>query len=315
MARKKKHEEHENHERWLVSYADFITLLFAFFVVMYSISSVNEGKYRTLSHSLVAAFHSPSRSLEPVQVGELARSRKQAAMEIDQTPRNMQLPRRMVMLDNVRKQSHMPKGSAPKVGGEDNLSKMSKAIIEQLKPLIKDNVVTVRRTKSWLEVELNTSILFPSGSDQMAPHAADILTRLGGILKPFPNPIRVEGFTDNVPIRTARFSSNWELSADRAAQVVELMAQEGVNPARMSAVGFGEYRPIADNGTLEGRRKNRRVSVVVLAGEDTRYQIDISRNQTEVKLPADNTDKDGPGAQAPGVGAPGKPAKAEGGKP
>ncbi len=309
MARKKKHEEHENHERWLVSYADFITLLFAFFVVMYSISSVNEGKYRTLSHSLVAAFHSPSRSLEPVQVGELARSRRQAAMEINQTPRNMQLPRLMETPEDIRKEMNLPKGSSPKVGGEDNLSKMSKAIIEQLKPLIKDNVVTVRRTKSWLEVELNTSILFPSGSDQMAPHAAGILTRLGAILKPFPNPIRVEGFTDNVPISTSRFSSNWELSADRAAQVVELMAREGVDAARMSAVGFGEYRPIADNSTLEGRRKNRRVSVVVLAGEDTRYQIDISRNQTEVKLPADKA------GDTPSAAAPGKPAQPGGGKP
>lgn len=320
MARRKKHEEHENHERWLVSYADFITLLFAFFVVMYAVSSVNEGKYRTLSASLVAAFHNPSRALQPIQVGVLARTRAQKAMQVDKTPRNIQLPRHMQLLsgllplDTNKPDEGNPypgrasKTKAPNRKDQDQLSKMADTIVKQMAPLIKNDLIKVTRTKLWLEVQINTSILFASGSDQLSEEAQVVLTELATILRAFPNSIRVEGFTDDVPISNGVFASNWELSAARAAQVVHLFAQQGVAPRRMAAVGFGEYHPVASNATADGRRKNRRVALVILAGHKATSLSDLERAADTGNGATDGAAKtvstDSPRPPSPAVAAP-----------
>lgn len=281
MRRRRRQEEPENHERWLVSYADFMTLLFAFFVVMYAISSVNEGKYKTLSHSLVAAFQTPSRTIEPVQVGVLARTREQNPLAIDSVPRNMPLPEQLISR-HVIEELNLEQGQE-----ESPLDVMTERIVSQMRPLIEAELITIRRTAFWLEVELNATILFNSGSVALMPEAQGVLERLAAILKPFPNPIRVEGFTDTVPIHTPQFASNWELSAARAARVVRLFEQEGVEPSRMAAIGFGEHRSIDDNSTAEGRSRNRRVSLVVLAGQDSRHQMDDTRDTDQLALPFD----------------------------
>lgn len=282
MSRRRRQVEQENHERWLVSYADFMTLLFAFFVVMYAISSVNEGKYKTLSHSLMAAFHTPSRTIEPIQVGVLARTRAQNPLAIDSVPRNMPLPEQIIsreelILGDLEFYSEHP---------PTPLDAITERIVAEMRPLIAQDLITIRRTSLWLEVELNTSILFASASVELIPEAQEILRQLAEILIPYPNPIRVEGFTDSLPINTALFASNWELSAGRAARVVRLLAEAGVEPSRMAAVGFGEHRPIADNQTPAGRTQNRRVSLIVLAGhEDSRNLMDSAREQARVLAP------------------------------
>jgi len=130
--------------------------------------------------------------------------------------------------------------------------------------LIRQDLIAVRHSDLWVEVEIKTSILFPSGSSILQSAALPVLREIANILKDFQNPIRVEGFTDSVPINTVAFPSNWELSAGRAASVVHLFTNEGVDPRRMASIGFGEYRPVADNDTPEGRSKNRRVVIVVL---------------------------------------------------
>ena len=261
MARKKKHEEHENHERWLISYADFITLLFAFFVVMYSVSSVNEGKYRV---------RSSSRSIEPIQVGELSKSSKQPGMIkalVDQGGSAQQYEQKSLSPFMLNKPQAGFKGeSTPpdsgdnvaKKAGKDAINKMADELERAMSKLIQQDLIAVRRNDLWVEVEIKTSILFPSGSALLQQDAIPVLNEIAKILKDFPNPIRVEGFTDSVPINTVAFPSNWELSAGRAATVVHLFTREGVEPQRMAAIGFGEYRPIADNSTPEGRNKNRR---------------------------------------------------------
>jgi chemotaxis protein MotB len=118
----------------------------------------------------------------------------------------------------------------------------------------------------WLEIEINTDILFPSGAGEFAPTAEPVLDKLAEVLKPFPNPIRVEGHTDDRPIRTAAFPSNWELSAARAASVVHQFTRQGIDPLRLEIVGFGEFHPRQPNDTNEGRNANRRVVVLVLEG-------------------------------------------------
>lgn len=247
MARKKKHEEHENHERWLVSYADFITLLFAFFVVMYAISSVNEGKYRVLSDSLVAAFKASPKSMEPIQIGKDAKSSD----------------------DKTKSALIMPKVPVPQLGRGENaasqtLNRMASKIEHAMSELIAKGLVSVKRGNLWLEVEINTNILFPSGSAHLQDEAKPALSEIAKILRDFQNPIRVEGFTDNKPINTVVFPSNWELSSARSASVVHLFMDNGISPERMAAVGYGEYRPFQNNATEDGRNRNRKVVLVIL---------------------------------------------------
>lgn len=269
MARKKKHEEHENHERWLVSYADFITLLFAFFVVMYSLSAVNEGKFRVLSESLVAAFNSTPKSMQPVQVG---RPSQAPATELQRLQPLQGSPTMAAIEINKPVQPPAPTPvptPTPEVTQRMHaIKQMADAIERAMGPLIKADLLLVRRDSLWIEVEIKTSILFPSGSAQLQAEAIPILEKIAAILGKFPNAVHVEGFTDNVPINTLAFPSNWELSAARAASVVHLFMSAGMRPERMAAIGLGEYRPIADNSTEDGRNKNRRVVLVVLADGD-----------------------------------------------
>ncbi len=269
MARKKKHEGHENHERWLVSYADFITLLFAFFVVMYSMSSVNEGKYRVLSESMNAAFRPITHSLTPIQMGTPVRSMLvQEFPVIANVPQPVNIvpfiPGKSEEVVQVEEVLDGEEGSAAGYG-DSTLAYLGNEIAEDFEELISAEQVDVRQNPFWLEIEIKSNILFPSGSATLSEAAGEILANMGGILSRYPNPMVVEGFTDNMPIQNSIFPSNWELSSARAASVVRLFEQSGVESIRMSSAGFGEHRPKADNDTVEGRAQNRRVIVVVMA--------------------------------------------------
>ena len=279
MARKHKHEEHTNHEAWAIPYGDLLTLLLAFFVVMYAVSSVNEGRYRVLADSLSQAFGGPPKSMQPIQLGDKPQKGTQAdAMfntpnmrGFEQEASQLQSGRAGVRVGG-RQPSPRSQGELAKVaagGPPEALQKMSDAVRAAMKDLIRENLVTVRRHEHWLEIEIRTDILFASGVSQVSPGAEPVLRQLADILRPFPNPLRIEGYTDDVPIATARFPSNWELSAARAASVVHLFMEAGVEPTRMSVAGFGEYRPVADNASADGRNRNRRVVIVVMASEDT----------------------------------------------
>lgn len=260
MARKKKHEEHENHERWLVSYADFITLLFAFFVVMYALSSINEGKYRVLSDALISAFNAPPKSIEPIQIGDPLKAPQDLMKDIVPPTNAIQQ-----IKPPVRQQARVDADGAKDNREQNRLNKIADKLELALSKLIERDLIKVHKNDNWIEVEINTSILFSSGSALLQPQAIPVLTEIARILRDFPNAIRVEGYTDNIPIETAVYPSNWELSAGRAASVVHLFSDERVDPFRMSAVGFGEYRPVASNSTPAGRNANRRVVVVILS--------------------------------------------------
>ncbi len=268
MARKRREEEHTNHERWLVSYADFITLLFAFFVVMYAISSVNEGKYRVLSETLNQAFSEPTRSLEPIQVGDITRSGDTVigdknGVSITETP----VPR-ITQAAEVTAQEKESQPPAPELfdqAAADELVRVAEEIRFSLKPFVDKGLVDVRHNPYWVEVDMKSSMLFPSGSAHLSREALRALRAVVGILKPVSNPIHVEGYTDNVPISTPVFPSNWELSAARAASVVHFFSRQGVRPDRLAAIGYGEHRPVTGNDTEQGRHQNRRVSLIIMA--------------------------------------------------
>jgi chemotaxis protein MotB len=147
------------------------------------------------------------------------------------------------------------------------LTHVADDVAKAMSGLVKKNLVVVRRKQSWIEVEIRTDILYPSGSARLSPSAVDIIRRLADVLARFPNPVRVEGFTDDVPIRTVQFYSNWELSAARAGSVVHVLSDRGVARDRLAVVGFGDQHPIASNTTSQGRNANRRVTVVILSTE------------------------------------------------
>src|SRR5450631_3631051 len=266
MARKKKHEEHVNSEAWAIPYGDLVTLLFALFTVMYAMSSVNEGKFRVLSDSMVAAFNGPPKSMQPLNIGERESGKGGDKPLVGISP---------TVFIKIKDGKETPDGKvAPrdptKTEGKSSadlpgaLIRMQRQVQDAMQSLIDAKLVTVRRENMWLEIEINADILFPSGAGEFAPAAEPVLDKLAEVLKPFPNPIRVEGHTDDRPIRTTAFPSNWELSAARAASVVHQFMRQGVDPLRLEIVGFGEFHPRQPNETSEGRNANRRVVVLVL---------------------------------------------------
>ena len=242
MARKKYHEEPDNHERWLVSYADFITLLFAFFVVMYAISSVNEGKYRVLSNSLNGAF-SNVQNATPAS----APANSPAIIRLDPLP--LVKPK---VNESLRKEREQMKG-------------MAKDILGALEPLVREGKVRVTQTSRGVTIEINASLLFPTGEARLAPDSIEALRAIASVLKFDTHAIQVEGYTDNVPISNSVFPSNWELSAVRASAVARLLTENGVDEQRVTAIGQGPKTPVNSNDTPEGRARNRRVTVTVLA--------------------------------------------------
>lgn len=229
------YETKTGHERWLVSYSDFITLLFGFFVVMYSVSHVNENKYRTLSETLSSAFE-----------GKVA-----------------------VDKDDQRLEQNYPqdnKGSISGLSPSVNLIDtdiLVRELEQSLLHLVDQNQVRLQASEEWVEIDVDANLLFQSGSADASLEAQEIFKKVGQLLAPYDNAIEVAGHTDDQPIASAQFKSNWELSTARASSIVRLLATNGVAPMRMAAVGYGEFRPIADNNSETGRAQNRRVALIV----------------------------------------------------
>lgn len=244
---KKKHEEHENHERWLVSYADFITLLFAFFVVMYSVSSVNEGKYRTVSESIKLALN-PINSIPSSRLPFTIGNAKPKMIPSEAVSTNDPVIRRM------------------------------REILTKINPNLKGDISEVKIVESshgTIMISLPESILFQSGEARVRSEALPFLQTIAQILIEMDRHIRILGHTDNVPIRTAQFPSNWELSAGRAVMVVRIFSElYGVPITHLSATGLADAKPIATNDTPEGRTKNRRVEIIILEKADHEDTLD-----------------------------------------
>ena len=273
MPRRDPHSSHdqENHERWLISYSDFITLLFAFFVVMYSISSVNEGKYKVLSKSLIGVF----------DVVEKTKPSSGSLVELGQYVKNSFID----FPGQSNKEGDLADTDQPQ---KSQLGQLSDQVESAFADLIEDKVISINGNETWVEISLSSGLLFGSGSASPSAAAQPILEEIAGILSGYRNPIRVEGFTDNVPINSAVFPSNWELSAARSATVVRLLAQAGVEANRMAAIGYGEHQPVASNETAEGRDENRRVVLVVSKDLDLRRTAS-GAGEPEAETAADNT--------------------------
>lgn len=241
-------DDQHNRERWLISYADFITLLFGFFVVMYSVSSVNEGKYKVLSDTLTGVFNAPQRSVNPIEVGQEVTLTPPADTQAVIPPVVTEAPVNPAEGERARTQA---------------LQDMSLQFAMAFDELIAQGVVTMEVSERWLELSLRNSLLFGSGDAEPHYDAFEVIAKIASVLRERDNAVRVEGFTDNLPIRTGVYPSNWELSTARAAALVRMLTMEGVDPQRLAAVGYGEFQPVARNDTEEGRRRNRRVVLLI----------------------------------------------------
>jgi len=238
MAKKKKEEEHENGERWLISYADFITLLFAFFVVMYSVSAVNEGKLKVLGESISTAF-------------------------------NPFIPFSSTKIRIVATQS----GTQPNELMFDIGILTFRKLVEGVRDVDKQQKIKVENDARGIAIRLPDEMVFESGKAEILPQFRETLGKIAAILKEIPNHIQIEGHTDNVPISTPAFPSNWELSTARAVAILKALITESIDPNRLSAAGYGEFKPLMVNDTPEGRAKNRRVEIIVLNPAGVRDNI------------------------------------------
>jgi chemotaxis protein MotB len=278
MARKRHHEDHINHEAWAIPYGDLMTLLLAFFVVMYAISSINEGKYRVVSDALSSAFGGPPRTIVPIQLGKAQLRGSSFDRPSLQTAAAKTGPASTTAVTSVRVRqmldmptfgrNHQNNSAVEQhalLERDTQLNSLGAKIQEALTELVRQKLVTVRRGRTYLEVEIQSDILFASGVAQPSAVASATVRKLAAVLREAPNALRVEGYTDNVPINTVQFQSNWELSAARAASVVHVLVAEGIGADRLAVVGYGQHQPIADNATVEGRNANRRVLLVILA--------------------------------------------------
>jgi chemotaxis protein MotB len=238
--RRRRHRAHANHERWLVSYADFVTLLFALFVVLFSTAQVDHRRVGRLAKAIEAGFQQmgvfdSSASRPPLLISEPISATPSPTIE-DAVPAD-----------------------------KPDMDIMQKKLESAMAGEISSGVVAVTPTKEGIVVSLREAGFFDSGSTHLRPQALPTLAEFVSVIGPERVKVRIEGHTDDVPIHNRKFDSNWELSTARATEIIKLfIGRFGIDPVRLSASGYGEYYPVAGNDTEEGRAKNRRVDLVVL---------------------------------------------------
>ncbi|MBI2837638.1 MAG: OmpA family protein [Acidobacteria bacterium] len=257
---RKRPDDHPNHERWLVSYADFITLLFAFFTVLYAISSVDSKKMNRLVMAMQMAFDTQ---------GFPGKDSKIGLSQSESSPTIAEQLSQGILPPSVTATSRRINPNPSKAIGVDRKNFDIDIIKARVEEAIREEILTgkvsVLQEDRGLVVSLAEHGFFDSGKAFVRPDALPILDKLASSLSGLPNHVRIEGHTDNMPINTAQFPSNWELSTARATFIIQYMLSRfRFPPETLSAAGYGEYRPVATNDTPAGRAKNRRVDIVIL---------------------------------------------------
>ena len=273
MARKVKHPEHANHERWLVSYADFITLLFAFFVVMFATSHADKDKQKVVSAAVKDAINEGS--FVTTVAGFLGKSKDnqdihlREAKPYEGAPKEPEKPEKK---DQKKEAAETP----PQKASEKAKPNAAQAAVVELLPSfqaltgdlereIADGKLDVSLEPRGLVVSMKEAAFFPAASDGINREAYPIIEKVADSIRKLKNPVRLEGHTDAIPIRSKRFPNNWTLAAARSIAMLELLEKKfGINRANMAVAGYADTVPIADNKTEEGRAKNRRVDIIIL---------------------------------------------------
>jgi chemotaxis protein MotB len=225
-------DEDDDANRWLLPYADFITLLLAVFVVMYSVSNVEESKFKSLSESLSIALN---------------------VKNTESKNNNFISDKTNSMIEQIHTR-------------ESQIAEINNTLQNDLAPLIAQNKIKIIKVRDGISIVINDSFLFKSGQAQIDPTFEKDLLQISDILKKYPNQIQVEGHTDNNRINTGMYPSNWELSSARASSVVRAFITNGVQESQLTAIGYAANQPIESNNSEEGRYRNRRVAIKILGG-------------------------------------------------
>lgn len=258
MSRRRRARKHTNHERWLVSYADFITLLFAFFVVLYASSQVDKKKVGRLAMAIQVAF-------QEMGVFETSSTKVPVDLENPMPFSTVQTVESFERNANLAQIASHPSGGLGGSGENGDLDQLQHELETTLGLEIAQQKISMRREPDGLVISLKEVGFFESGSGRMKHESEPAFDRIADILRKRNCRLRIEGHTDNVPIHTAQFGSNWELSTTRATEIIRvLIVRDGFDPHQLSAAGYGEFHPLGTNGTREGRSMNRRVDIVIL---------------------------------------------------
>ncbi|MBU1307972.1 MAG: OmpA family protein [Gammaproteobacteria bacterium] len=252
-----KHVEHEQLDRWLVSYADYMTLMFALFVVLYAMAMIKEEQYSVLANSLTKIFDKPAEADSGVS-GQSVLVEATVQSEFDLHGSSLEQAKGPELVADARQLSEI---AAKKLGSP--LQSIEQQLTQALANLLQQGVAKLQQDENWLTIELNSGLLFASGSATTTPSASVLLAEISRIIAPISNFIRVRGYTDNQPINNELFASNWELSVSRATSVLRLLEQLNVAPARLAIEGYGQYYPFAANDTVRGRAENRKVVIAI----------------------------------------------------
>ncbi len=254
-----RHQESEQEplDRWLVSYADYVTLMFALFVVLYSIAIHKEEQFKTISETLSQVFDKPVANQTGV-TGDAVLTDNQPRSDYQQFGSSLETPTGPEIVADAKEQPELTK---PEFGNP--LVSLQEQLTQSLANLIEKGVAKVEQDDEWLTIQLNSGLLFPSGSGSPMAQADIVLTEIVTILNQTSNVVRVRGYTDNEAIHNEIFDSNWELSMVRAMAILRRLQALGVRPERLAAEGYGQYSPFADNSTVAGRAENRKVVIAV----------------------------------------------------
>lgn len=267
-SRRRRHEvETDNVHRWLVSYADYMTLLFALFVVLYAMAMVNEKPFDVISESFGGLF-------QPSEVSQVNAGSNDDILLVTSNKSKKNLYGNGILevagpelFDHEKQLSNI---SDSQVGS--NLESLESDLNTALYDIIESGYAKLQIDGDWLEIQLNSALLFPSGSSSTTNSAKELLTVVYQVIKLSSNYIRIRGYTDNQAINTEIFPSNWELSVYRATAILRLLEELGVASQRMAIEGYGEYYPSVSNSTIEGRTENRKVVIAI-----SKFGVDKSR--------------------------------------
>lgn len=249
--------EHEPLDRWLVSYADYVTLMFALFVVLYSIAINKEEQFKTISDTLSQVFEKPVDNKTGVKADAVLTD-NQPRSDYQQFGASLETPTGPEIMADAKDN---PIQTKPQFGNP--LVSLQEQLTQSLANLIEKGVAKVEQDDEWLLIQLNSGLLFPSGSGAPTKGADLILAEIVEVIKQTQNLVRVRGYTDNEAIHNEIFDSNWELSMTRAMAILRRLQQLGIAPERLAAEGYGQYSPFDDNATVQGRAANRKVVIAV----------------------------------------------------
>lgn len=263
-------------DRWLVSYADYVTLMFALFVVLYSLAIAKEEKFKTISTTLSQVFEKASVPESGVKGPDVLTDNKPRS-DYQKFGSSLETATGPELVADAKEQNVQKE---PQFGNP--LVSLQEQLTQSLANLIEQGVAKVENDEDWLTIQLNSGLLFPSGSAVQTSSASVLLKEIVGVLNQTNNIVRVRGYTDNQPMSNEIFPSNWELSMARATAILRELQSLGVKPERLAAEGYGEFAPFADNSTEQGRAENRKVVIAI-------SKFAVRPLKTQSQLPSEAT--------------------------